>query len=150
MTNPFEALAEAQTPRPVKARQQAAAKAAATRANKAQEEEDRILLSQFLAHQRGERESLLAGPVGAEVKGLLSFARTMTLQSAPELIERVARAEWIKTMSVDDKFVLLRVINTAIVNLRIRNGLSPLEDALWDQAPRAFHTLKTIMGLDGK
>jgi hypothetical protein len=150
VTNPFLDLAEAQTPRPVKARQQAARKAAETRANNKQEEEDRILLSQFLAHRREERESLLAGPFGAEVKGLLSFARTMTLQSAPELIERVARAEWIKTMSVDDKFVLLRVINTAIVNLRVRNGLAPLDDALWCDSPRAFHIVKTLLGLDGK
>jgi hypothetical protein len=150
VTNPFEALAEAQTPRPVKARQQAARKAAETRANNKQEEEDKILLSQFLAHRREEREGLLAGPFGAEVKALLSFARTMTLQSAPELIERVARAEWIKTMSVDDKFILLRVLNTAIVNLRVRSGLPALDDALWDQAPKAFHVLKSLMGLDGK
>lgn len=148
--NPFEALAEAQTPRPVKVRQQAAAKAAQTRANAAQEKEDALLLSQFLAHRREEKDALLAGPFGAEVKALLSFARTMTLQSAPELIERVNRAEWIKTMSVDDKFILLRVLNTAIVNLRIRNGLSPLDDAIFEQAPRAFHVLKSIMGLDGK
>lgn len=148
--NPFEAHAEASTPRPVKVRQQAAKKAAVTRESKREEEEERILLSLFLAGQREERDALLNGPHGGSVKALLAFARNMTLQSAPELVERVRAATWLQGLSVDDKFIVLRLLNNGIVNLRKRSGLPEFHDALPDREPKAFHKIKTILGLDGK
>ena len=149
-SNPFLDLEDRQTPRPVKVRKEAAKKAAVTREAKREEEEERILLSLFLADRRQEKDSLLAGPLGAQVKAILSFARGMTLESAPELIDRVECAAWALDLSIDDRFVLLRLLNNAIVNLRVRNGLPPFHDALPDEAPRAFHRIKTMLGLDGR
>lgn len=148
--NPFEQFSEDHTPRRVKVRKEAARKAAVTREQSRQEEEDRILLSQFLAGQREDRDGLLAGPRGTEIRTLLSFARTMTLESAPELIARVEQAAWARELSLDDRFILLRLLNNAIVNLRVRNGQPPFEDRLWDEAPNAFFVIKNLLGLDGR
>jgi hypothetical protein len=153
MTNPFLALEETQTPAAVKARKRGAEKAAATRAAKRTEDdaENEHLAKLYREHRRAQKEALLSGSHGAEIRHLLNWSARMTLSDAPQLIDRVRQAMiWIEDLDVDARFVLLRLLNNAIVNLRVREGLAPLDDGLWDERAKAFFVIKTTMGLEGK
>ena len=94
VTNAFLDLAEQQTSAPVKARQ---------RASEARRE-PALLLTRcstrnaqakvWRAWRRERRQELLAGPHGADAKMLLAFLQSMTMASAADLVEAVARGPW--------------------------------------------------------
>ena len=139
----FLALAESQTPAPVRARRRAAEKRAATREEKALAERD----AQFRHWQREHRAELdeaLAGPHGGALARLVAFLDTMTMESASALVERVRADDW---PSADDdmRFLALRLVGEAIMRLRERSGLEPFDDPLFDRPPSAFLVLREML-----
>ena len=45
----------------------------------------------------------------------------------------------------DDKLVVLHEINTTITTLRTRNGMAPIDDALWGERANVFQTIRLII-----
>jgi len=148
MSNPFSDLAQAQIANPVKSRMKAA-ETRRTRSQAAEKQlaEDDKLLSLYRAARRKQLEVLLAGPHGREVKGLVSFMRTMTLSSAPALIAFMRKAVWVQELSEDERFVLLGLVSHGIARTREKAGLEPFHDGAWGDPPRAFEQIKTIVGV---
>lgn len=148
MTNSFEALAERQTPAPVKRRQEQAEKRRAAAAAAEQEQKDDLVLTKlYAAHKRKERDALLAGPHGENVSKLLAFLRRMDLDSAPELIGIVDDAGWIAVLTIDERHTLFGAMARAVARCRERAGLPPYDDGQWDEPPKALHQIKDRMGI---
>jgi hypothetical protein len=121
--NPFLALAERQTPAPVKARERAADKRRSKRLQRA-EDEQRKLSSYYRAHRRQELEAALAGEDGAKLQALTAQLTTLTLDTIPELAAFVA-PPWHSAA-----FIARRLVSETIIRLRERSGLEPFDDPL--------------------
>lgn len=145
MSNPFEALAERQTPAPVKRRNaQAQARAAA---KIEQQDETTLLMKWYRDWRREQREDLASGPQGEHVAPILSFLRTMTLDSAPALLGMFEGADWIDSMSMPHRYTLLHLVGHGIVRCREKGGLPPFDDGIpWVEDRKAFHVLKERLG----
>jgi hypothetical protein len=121
--NPFLALAERQTPSPVKARQRAADTRRSKRLQQA-EDEQRKLSAHYRAHRRQELEAALAGEDGAKLQALIARLATLTLDTIPELAALVA-PPWHSAA-----FIARQLVSEAIVKLREQDGLAPFDDPL--------------------
>jgi hypothetical protein len=146
--NPFDAFAEAVKPSWAKSRERAQAKAAETRAKSKAEktlDENEMLERLWVAGERQRRRDLLAGQFGVEIKALMAFLKSMTLDSAPDLIATVESAAWMKAMSNNDKIQVLDMIGQRIDRIHRDEGLDPPDDALWDEEPRARQVIKDMM-----
>jgi hypothetical protein len=133
--NVFLAIADQQIAAPRKAQMRAAEKRAADKEIRESEQQHRIW-----ARWRRERvEALLAGLHGVEARTLIEFLKSMTLASAP-LIEQVARGPW-RDADADTRFLVLGLIDAAIIKMREANDLSPFDDALPGEPPTAFQII---------
>ena len=147
--NAFDAYAEAVKPSWAASRERAHAKAAETRAkSKAQKalEEEEALTRLWLRGEKQRRRELLDGPHGEDVKGLIAFLKTMTLESAPDLVAFIERAAWMQDLPNAVKVQLLGIIGQAIGKLHRDEGFDYPNDALWGEEPRAHAVIKNLMG----
>lgn len=145
-TNPFEALADRQTPAPVKRR--AAASAARKSAREIeQQDEDAYLSKMYARWKREQKDALLAGPQGEHVKGLIAFLRTMGISDAPDLLDLIDSAEWVRLLTPDERHVVFGMIARAVARVRERAGLQPYDDGVIGEPPKALHLIRNTMGL---
>jgi hypothetical protein len=132
MTDAFSAFAEENKPAHVARKERIAATRKERAAEKAQNEQAEINKI-AAAWRRARLEDLKTGPHGADVKALRSFLRAMTLESAQDLVDYVARAQWLRDCDADTSFDCFDMICRAVTSLRMRNGLSPFDDPLGDE-----------------
>lgn len=146
----FSQLAEAQTPAPVKRRQDAAEKRRAAAKQAEQDLKDQQTLSKLYRQwKEKKRHALLSGPHGKEVRGLVAFIDAMDLSSAPALIRVVQEGRgWIAVMSEDERHDLLGIIGIGIARCREKAGLPSFDDEIpfLDEPPKAFTQIKTMLG----
>ncbi len=148
--NPFDAYAEAVKPQWQRGQENSVAKATQTRARTKAEkqiDEDEVLERMWRAGKKQQRTELMAGPHGKEIKGLMTFLRTMTLSSAPALITFIERAAWIRAAPEDVRHAVLEIVAIGIGNLRVKEGFERFDDALWDEPPKAFHIIRDLVGV---
>lgn len=148
MTNAFDAYAEATKPAWKARKERIAVKRTEARAKTAAErqlEENDALLRGYNAWLKERQETLLASPIGREVKGLLTFLRTMTLSSAPALVRLVETASWMRNAEPPTRAELLWLIDRGITRLRVREGLPPFDDALPGEPDSAFLTIREAL-----
>lgn len=142
--NPFDAFAEAVKPQWQRSKEHSAQTRARTKAEK-QLDEDEVLKRMWRAGKKQQRIELMAGPHGKEIKGLVTFVRTMTLSSAPALITFIERASWIRAAPIDVRHAVLEIVAKGIGDLRVREGFERFDDALWDEPPKAFHVIRDLV-----
>lgn len=146
--NAFEALADAQTPAPVK-RKLDAAERRRVKARQAEQElkDEQVLSKLYRQWKRKKRDALLAGPHGREVKGIVAFLETMDLSSAPALIRVVSQSRFIETMTKDERHDLFGIIQVGIRRCREKAGLQPYDDEIpfAGEPPKAVTQIKTLM-----
>jgi hypothetical protein len=140
--NAFLEFAERQTPAAVKARQRAAEKRRAKAAEKALAERD-DLLRLWKRWRRERLDELLAGPHGTAARELVAFLQAMTLDDGTRLVEFIRTAGW-ERVDADTKFEILSLINTAIMALRERAGLTPIDDALPHEESTTFLIIREM------
>ena len=140
--NAFLDYAEKQTPATVKARQRAAEKRRATAAEKALAERD-DLFHLWKLHRQERLDALLAGPYGAAARDLVAFLQSMALDDGDRLVELVRTGGWAR-VDADTKFEVLSLINSAIVAMRERANLPPIDDALPDETPTTFIIIREM------
>jgi hypothetical protein len=148
MTNPFEALAAAEKPAWEKRKERIADKRAATFAARVKADDEAEQLTKlYNAMRRGRLAALESGPYGEGVKALRKFLRTMTLESAPDLIEvvRCAHAGWLGEADPDTRHEVLDLISRGITSLRERNGLTPYDDPMPDEPLNAFLEIREML-----
>lgn len=134
----FLDLADRQIAAPRKARMRATEKRAArkTAAETALRERDQQVRAWRRWH-REQRDEAIAGPHGRTIEQLVQFLKGMTLQSASALLELIGSEDW-KAIDYTARLVALHEINVAIIALRERHGLAPLDDGLPGEPPTAF------------
>lgn len=148
MTNAFETYSEATKPAWKARQERIATKRTETRAKTAAErqlEENDALLRGYNAWLKEREAALLARSIGREVKGLLTFLRTMTLSSAPPLVRLVETASWMRNADRATRAELLWLIDRGITRLRVREGLPPFDDALPGEPDNAFLTIREAL-----
>jgi hypothetical protein len=148
--NPFEAYADVAKPQWQRTQERSVEKRRETiSARKTQLEEkldERDLLAKlYRQHVAEKKQALLDGPLGKEIKGLLSFMRTMTPSSAPALVKLVEGAAWLRGADADTRHGVLSLINRGIANLRKREGLMPFDDALPGEPLTASEQIKLLL-----
>jgi hypothetical protein len=140
--NAFIDYAEKSMPAAVKARQRAAEKRRATAAEKALAERD-DLFHLWKLHRQERLEALLAGPHGDAARELVAFLQAMTLDDGDRLVELVRTGGWAR-VDADTKFEVLSLINSAIVAVRERANLPPINDALPHEKPTTFIIIREM------
>jgi hypothetical protein len=140
--NAFIDFGEKQMSPAVKARQRAAEKRRATAAEKALAERD-DLFHLWKLHRQERLDALLTGPHGAAAHELVVFLQTMTLDDGDRLVELARTGGWAR-VDADTKFEVLSLINSAIVAVRERAKLPPIDDALPDEEPTPFIIIREM------
>jgi hypothetical protein len=103
--------------------------------------DDARLLRAWRKWHREQLDEVLAGPHGAAVARVIDFLKRMGPQSAPALIALVREFDW-DQMDAGVRLVILHEVNTAIVKLRERAGLEPIDDPLPGAHANAFLRIK--------
>jgi hypothetical protein len=106
--------------------------------------DDARLLRAWRRWHREQLEEVLSGPHGAAVAQVVDFLKRLGPQSAPALIEIVRAQDW-QRVDRDVRFVLLHEINGAIMKLREKNGLAPIDDALPHEKATGFLVIRALL-----
>jgi hypothetical protein len=144
--NPFEAFADTAIPAPVK-RRMAAHETRKSARELAAHDEDALLLKLYGRWKREQKDALLAGPHGEQIKGLFAFLRTMDLDAAPDLMGLIVEARWIEKLNRDERHVVFGVISRAVARCREKAGLAPYDDGVIGEPPKALHQIRDMMGV---
>lgn len=161
MSNPFLDTADMQQNAFSKARDRAAEKRLAKLVVKSERDapmvaspsekatwEAQQLMKKYNAAIRQRRADLLAGPHGQWVSELLSVLADLSASTPEALIAFVERATWLHTADRSLRLDILSIISGEIANHRIRQGLAPFDDSLWDEPPTVFEIVrKTLTGV---
>jgi hypothetical protein len=138
-SNPFTAFGEALVP--TEKRTKVGAREAKRREKTRQE---RDCLSQ--AHRRWRKETvdaLLVGPHGVAAQALIDFLEHMELSDGRGLIELVQSGPW-RGADEDTRFLILVLVDAAVVQLRERTGLDPFDDPL-DEKSNVFLLIRRLL-----
>ena len=138
--NAFLDLADRQISAPRQARRRTVEKRTAAR----QAAEREQLSAAWRQWHGGRRSALLAGPHGDAAQHLIGFLDGMTLDQGAALIELIKGGPW-RQATADTRFEVLVLIDTAIVGLRTRCGLSPFDDALPGDRPNVFLHIREVL-----
>jgi hypothetical protein len=111
--------------------------------------EKQQLNKQYTAAMTARKIALLTGRWAPQVQALVTLLDHMTLESASNLIGYVKDSPWLKKADRHERADILWLIDTAIVRLRVRNGLAPFDDGLFDEEPAAFIIIRNhLLALD--
>jgi hypothetical protein len=112
-------------------------------ANKELRDRER-LLRQYRGWFREQVKAARQGPYGERLERLRRFLHTMTIDDGDRLIELVDDDHW-RDADADTRFLILRMVDNAIVLLREKRGLPPFDDALEGEPPTAFQIIKQCL-----
>jgi hypothetical protein len=102
------------------------------------------LLRQWRAWHRERLEEVLAGPHGVIATQVVEFLKTTTPASADALLALMRSRTW-SDVDADTKFTLLHEINTAITDMREKNGMAAIDDPLPHERLSVFQTIKQML-----
>src|SRR5262249_8751004 len=94
--------------------------------------------------RRAQVDAALAGSHGPALGRLVAFLDAMTMESSGALTEHVRDGNW-QAADDDTRFLVLHLINAAIVRLRARPDLPPFDDPVFDRPPNAFLVLREML-----
>ena len=89
-----------------------------------------------------ETQAFLDGPWGKQIQQIESFLRLMTLEDGERLLDILDRLDWFRHADRNIRGYLLSSIDEAIINLRVDNGLAPIDDALPGEQLTIFQMIK--------
>jgi hypothetical protein len=142
----FLDVADRQISAPRKARLQAAEKRAQTRAEKAQVDKEKQF-TLWREWRRERSETLLAGPYADAARDLIELLDHLTVDAADMLLERVRRGPW-RDADPETRFTVLALIDSAIIELRERQGLPPFDDPVLPDDPlNVFLILREMLSI---
>lgn len=141
--NPFQRLALETVPyaRRRKLEKQKAKLVASTPYEKAKESKAK-LWDQYLDELEKRRKVLIAGPYAGTAEALVAFLKVLTFEDGDKLIEMAM--VW-QGAPKTTRFLVLQLIDDAMINLRVMNGMAPFDDPLWDEEPNAFLTIRSLL-----
>src|SRR5262245_53088158 len=93
---------------------------------------------------REERNAVLAGPHGMVLTELFRMFENLQHLQPTQLIGFVRSIDW-TVIDYATKLVVVHEINSAITALRVKRGLEPIDDNLFDAPDTPFRTIKAIV-----
>ena len=96
----------------------------------------------YLEELEKRRKVLTSGPYAGTAEALVAFLKSLTLDDGEMLIEMAAvwqSAPW------TTRFLVLQMIDEAMIMVRERNGLPPFDDPLWEEEDNAFITIRRML-----
>jgi hypothetical protein len=100
--------------------------------------EDSAQYRRYRQHLAREREALLKGQFGHVVDAIKDFLKTMTPDSAPGLFDLLEDSNWLQAFDEGSRYVMLSMIDDAIIRMRVQHGLPPIDDSLPGEEPTVF------------
>lgn len=97
--------------------------------------------------KRNQAETILRGEHGEQWQALTKIVRSMTLPETVYLPEYIGRQSWLLDAERAVREIALTMIDSAIIRLRIRDGRSPMDDALPGQPPTVFEQIRDLLKL---
>lgn len=85
-----------------------------------------------------EQQGLLEGAHAEGAHALVTLLKALSPSSAPALLQLLEDFDWFKSASDHDRLTILGMIDDAIIRVRIREGLSPIDDSLPGEDPTVF------------
>jgi hypothetical protein len=156
--NAFEALAATQQTSASKAKDRAAERRLAKHIVKSDRDapmvaspmekeawEKQQLLKNFNKAMTQRRQDLLNGKYRDEVKGLVLIIDSLTETSAPALMSYLAKSNWFLHADYTSRMDVLSMVHDAIIRFRIRAGMTPFDDPMWDEPPNAYLIIRKEM-----
>ena len=106
--------------------------------------EDTYLLREWKRWHNEQREEAVAGPHGALVEQLTEILRGLTLHDGARLVSFIRARDW-NSVDADTRFILLHEINAAITRIRVKAGMTPIDDAIPPARANGFLIVKELM-----
>jgi hypothetical protein len=105
---------------------------------------DERLLCAWRAWHAEELTKALAGPHRQVLEPLMQLLKNLDPHSSNALLDFIRAQDW-SAIDAQTKLVILHEINTAITKLRTRNGMAPIDDALWGERATVFQLIRLII-----
>jgi hypothetical protein len=102
------------------------------------------VLRRWRKWHREQLNQALAGPHGAVVKQIVDMLDDLAPRQMPALLAVLRAQDW-RGVDVSTRFVILHEINTAIAELREREGKPSFGDSLPGEAPTLFETIREML-----
>jgi len=106
--------------------------------------DDERMLRAWRAWRAEELAEALAGPHRQVLEPLMQLLKTLDLHSSKALLDYIRAQDW-SAIDAQTRLVVLHEINTAITKLRERNGMAPIDDALWGERANVFQLIRLII-----
>src|SRR5262245_44709544 len=106
--------------------------------------DDECMLRAWHAWHAEELAEALAGPHRQVLEPLVQLLETLDLHSSKALLDYIRAQDW-NAIDAQTKLVVLHEINSAMTRLRVRNGMAPIDDALWGERATAFQLIRLII-----
>ena len=106
--------------------------------------DDARLLRAWRNWHAEELAEALAGPHRHVLEPLMQLLKNLDLHPSNALVDFIRARDW-SAIDAQTKLVVLHEINTAITTLRTRNGMAPIDDALWGERANVFQTIRLII-----
>ena len=81
----------------------------------------------------------------AEWGALSKVLRALTIDTAETLLDYVEGAAWLHEADRRTRQVVLGVISSELIRVRLENGLSPMDDSIFDEEPTVFEIIRTVL-----
>ena len=143
--NPFEAFADAHTPRPVKTRRKRPAGGKTKSAKDKRLEERGRLAAHYRREEARRTAEALASPLGKRLASLLAEFDRLTIDDADVMIARLKAQDWLPQADEDFRRIALRLIDKRIGRIRRDAGLIELDDPLPGEPDSAFFIIKRLL-----
>ena len=143
--NPFEAFADAHTPRPVKTRRKRPAGGKTKSAKDKRLEERGRLAAHYRREEARRTAEALASPLGKRLASLLAEFDRLTIDDADVMIARLKAQDWLPQADEDFRRLALRLIDKRIGRIRRDAGLIELDDPLPGEPDSAFFIIKRLL-----
>lgn len=143
--NPFEAFADAHTPRPVKTRRKRPAGGKTKSAKDKRLEERGRLAAHYRREEARRTAEALASPLGKRLASLLAEFDRLTIDDADVMIAHLETQDWLPQADEDFRRIALRLIDKRIGRIRRDAGLIELDDPLPGEPDSAFFIIKRLL-----
>jgi hypothetical protein len=97
----------------------------------------------YKAWKRAEFDEMLKGPNGDDWRILSTILRRLTINNGEELIEHIDGAGWLLDADLRTRQIAIALIANRIINLRLENGLAPMDDSLPGEEPTVFEIIRS-------
>lgn len=107
--------------------------------------EGAVLAKMYRAWKRQIRRELIEAH-GRDFAELMRLLRNLHWTDAERVVEYVENAMWLRRADPDTRFSTLGYIDSSLERSRVRYGLPPLDDGLWDEEPGPFIKIRRLLG----